>query len=130
MDGVIIDSEPIHHQMEFEMYEELGLNISREEHKNYVGTSSIDMWNIERLFEATKGNPFFTKELVHALLDAGTIIRDDTGAWSISSGRDISSEALPATIQQAVVKIWGTAKMRMLDRRVYFLFIFGQHVKV
>lgn len=46
MDGVIIDSEPIHQQMEFEMYEELGLNISPEEHKNYVGTSSIDMWNM------------------------------------------------------------------------------------
>lgn len=46
MDGVIIDSEPIHQQMEFEMYKELGLNISSEEHKNYVGTSSIDMWNM------------------------------------------------------------------------------------
>jgi HAD superfamily hydrolase (TIGR01509 family) len=46
MDGVIIDSEPTHQQMEFEMYKELGLNISPEEHKGYVGTSSIDMWNM------------------------------------------------------------------------------------
>lgn len=46
MDGVIIDSEPIHQQMEFEMYNELGLTISPEEHKQYVGTSSIDMWNM------------------------------------------------------------------------------------
>lgn len=46
MDGVIIDSEPIHQKMEFEMYQELGLNISDEEHKNYVGTSSIDMWTM------------------------------------------------------------------------------------
>ena len=44
MDGVIIDSEPIHQQLEFEMYKELGLNISQEEHKDYVGTSSMDMW--------------------------------------------------------------------------------------
>ena len=46
MDGVIIDSEPIHQKMEFEMYQELGLDISEEEHKNYVGTSSIDMWRM------------------------------------------------------------------------------------
>jgi HAD superfamily hydrolase (TIGR01509 family) len=48
MDGVIIDSEPIHQKLEFEMYDELGLEISPEEHKNYVGTSSVDMWNMIR----------------------------------------------------------------------------------
>ena len=46
MDGVIIDSEPIHQKLEFEMYDELGLEISPEEHKNYVGTSSVDMWTM------------------------------------------------------------------------------------
>ena len=44
MDGVIIDSEPTHQKLEFEMFDELGLNISDEEHKTYVGSSSIDMW--------------------------------------------------------------------------------------
>lgn len=44
MDGVIIDSEPTHQQLEFEMFAELGLSISAEEHKAYVGTSSTDMW--------------------------------------------------------------------------------------
>ena len=44
MDGVIIDSEPTHQKLEFEMFEDLGLKISSEEHKDYVGTSSIDMW--------------------------------------------------------------------------------------
>ena len=44
MDGVIIDSEPTHQQLEFEMFEELGLDISAEEHKDYVGSSSMDMW--------------------------------------------------------------------------------------
>lgn len=48
MDGVIIDSEPTHQKLEFEMYEELGLKISAEEHKDYIGTSSIDMWNLIR----------------------------------------------------------------------------------
>lgn len=44
MDGVIIDSEPIHQQLEFEMFAELGLHISDEEYKDYIGTSAIDMW--------------------------------------------------------------------------------------
>lgn len=44
MDGVIIDSEPTHQKLEFEMFDELGLNISDEEHKTFVGTSAIDMW--------------------------------------------------------------------------------------
>ena len=44
MDGVIIDSEPIHQQLEFEMFSELELHISDEEHKDYIGTSAIDMW--------------------------------------------------------------------------------------
>lgn len=44
MDGVIIDSEPTHQKLEFEMFDELGLHISDEEHKTFVGTSSVDMW--------------------------------------------------------------------------------------
>ncbi|MCG8306028.1 MAG: HAD family phosphatase [Cytophagales bacterium] len=44
MDGVIIDSEPTHQKLEFEMFDELGLHFSEEEHKTFVGTSSIDMW--------------------------------------------------------------------------------------
>lgn len=48
MDGVIIDSEPTHQQLEFEMFAELGLTISAEEHKTFVGTSAIDMWTMIR----------------------------------------------------------------------------------
>jgi ABC-type transport system substrate-binding protein len=55
-----------------------------------------------RLYEATEGNPFFTKELVRSLLDSGSISQDETGTWSLSGGADISSAVLPATIQQAV----------------------------
>ena len=57
MDGVIIDSEPTHQQLEFEMYKELGLNISAEEHLNYVGTSSMDMWGIIRNKHGLKKSP-------------------------------------------------------------------------
>lgn len=44
MDGVIIDSEPIHCQIEQEIFRELGLEISREDHSRYAGRS--DLWEI------------------------------------------------------------------------------------
>lgn len=43
MDGVIIDSEPLHSKIEYELFKELGLDISREEHSKYVGRS--DLWS-------------------------------------------------------------------------------------
>lgn len=42
MDGVIIDSEPVHFRIEQEIFRELGLEISREEYSQYVGRS--DLW--------------------------------------------------------------------------------------
>jgi HAD superfamily hydrolase (TIGR01509 family) len=48
MDGVIIDSEPVHQQLEIEMFQDLGLQISDEEHSSYVGTSAMDMWTLIR----------------------------------------------------------------------------------
>ena len=81
---------------------------SPEEHREFLktltgGTEIVDEL-AQRLLETTDGNPFFTKEMVRSLLDAGSIAQDKTGAWSLSGGLDISSEALPATIQQAVTK--------------------------
>ncbi len=57
---------------------------------------------VEKLYEGTEGNPFFTKELVRSLLDSGGISKDQTGAWSLGATTDLSTSDLPATIQQAV----------------------------
>lgn len=46
MDGVIIDSEPIHLRMEAELFEKLGLKVSLEEHYSYVGGSARNMWEL------------------------------------------------------------------------------------
>ena len=59
---------------------------------------------VTKLFAATEGNPFFTKELVRSLLDSGSISKDQTGAWSLGAATDLSPGELPATIQQAVEK--------------------------
>src|SRR6476659_7704677 len=59
---------------------------------------------VAKMYEATEGNPFFTKELVRSLLDSGGISKDQTGAWSLGASTDLSAGELPATIQQAVEK--------------------------
>ena len=40
MDGVIIDSEPIHFEVDMQTMKDLGCNISREELEKYVGTTN------------------------------------------------------------------------------------------
>jgi len=45
MDGVIIDSEPVYFKIDKQMFEELNIAVSFEEHCSYVGTSSQNMWN-------------------------------------------------------------------------------------
>jgi beta-phosphoglucomutase family hydrolase len=45
MDGVITDSEPIHFEVEKKLFKDLGLAISDEEHRSFVGTVSREMWS-------------------------------------------------------------------------------------
>ncbi len=45
MDGVIIDSEPLHIKLEMELLEELGGKITKEEHSAFVGTTDYHMWS-------------------------------------------------------------------------------------
>ena len=42
MDGVIIDSEPIYFRIEQQLFKEVGVELTREEHTTYVGRS--DLW--------------------------------------------------------------------------------------
>jgi len=44
LDGVIIDSEPVHFRLEKQMLNELQITVSSEEHNSYVGMSSENMW--------------------------------------------------------------------------------------
>ncbi len=72
--------------------------------ESLVGAPRVSDDLAQRLRDATEGNPFFTKELVRSLVESGGIAKDDTGAWSFSKEAEISADALPATIQQAVEK--------------------------
>jgi len=46
MDGVIIDSEPVHIKLEGELLEELGGRFNAEKHNNLVGTTDHSMWSM------------------------------------------------------------------------------------
>lgn len=45
MDGVIINSEPIHKICERKMFDLLGITVSEEEHTDMVGATDLTMWN-------------------------------------------------------------------------------------
>lgn len=46
MDGVLINSEPIHVDIEMRFLKELGIDITRQEMTKFIGTSASDMWKI------------------------------------------------------------------------------------
>ncbi len=59
---------------------------------------------VDKLYEATEGNPHFTKELVRSLIDSGRIVKTETGAYNLSGETALSSDVLPPTIQETVEK--------------------------
>ncbi|MHC4940327.1 MAG: ABC transporter substrate-binding protein [Planctomycetota bacterium] len=83
-------------------------SLSKSEHRHFletlVGGSELADDLIDRVYERTEGNPFFTKELMRSLMDSQSIDRDDTGRWNLTGQARIRSETLPETIQQAVEK--------------------------
>jgi beta-phosphoglucomutase family hydrolase len=44
MDGVLVDSEPIHTEIEKRQFKMNGISISDEEHRRFMGTTSENMW--------------------------------------------------------------------------------------
>ncbi len=45
MDGVIIDSEHVHHDLERQMFELLGIRVTRAEHASFTGQTVWTMWS-------------------------------------------------------------------------------------
>lgn len=76
-----------------------------EEHRAFVellsGCRFVADATAKRLYDATEGNPLFTRELVAALLDAGRFKLDDDDALAFVQD-NLPASTLPATIQQAI----------------------------
>lgn len=59
MDGVIIDSEPIHIACEKEIFRLLGINVSEQEHHAFIGTTDEIMWSkIGEMYELPINVPY------------------------------------------------------------------------
>ncbi|RMH21962.1 MAG: hypothetical protein D6696_04455 [Acidobacteria bacterium] len=67
-----------------------------------VGGQSLRDDLVARLYEATEGNPFFTRELLASLIESGGIQRDRSGSWSLLREPGALADALPVSIHQAV----------------------------
>lgn len=72
--------------------------------QSLIGSSNLEKSFVDQLYEATEGNPHFTKELVRSLIDSGKVVQTETGSWNLSGEAALSSEALPPTIQETVEK--------------------------
>jgi HAD superfamily hydrolase (TIGR01509 family) len=44
VDGVMVDSERVYQEIERQMYDELGIPVSREEHRLFIGAAEKSMW--------------------------------------------------------------------------------------
>ncbi len=69
-----------------------------------VGGSELDGRLVERIHQATGGNPFFARELVRSLRASGDLERDSSGRWTLSPRPGLTREALPATVRQVAQK--------------------------
>ncbi|SFE27256.1 hypothetical protein SAMN04487969_1011010 [Paenibacillus algorifonticola] len=49
MDGVIIDSEPLHFEVDIETMEYLGFKVTQDDLEKYVGMTNPAMWRLIRV---------------------------------------------------------------------------------
>ena len=57
MDGVILDSEQVYQEIEQEMYAELGITVTRQEHLSFMGTTENIMWEHMKSLHGLEQDP-------------------------------------------------------------------------
>lgn len=57
---------------------------------------------LDKLFETSEGNPYFTQELVRSLRESGGLVLRDGDTWTLSDEAALHEDALPRNIQEAV----------------------------
>ena len=68
---------------------------------------------VRRLYEATEGNPLFTRELVKNLRETGDLVLEEGRTWGLVGAAAVGIETLPETVQQVV-----EARIERLEERV------------
>ena len=64
---------------------------------------------LDKLYEATEGNPYFTKEVIRSLAESGVLVPVESGRLVVSGDLEMTFDSLPATVQQTI-----EARMRKL----------------
>lgn len=77
-----------------------------QEHRRLVEfltlNSSPDEEFLEKLYEATEGNPYFTKEVIRSLAESGVLIPVENGKLVVSGDLEMTFDSLPATVQKTI----------------------------
>lgn len=89
MDGVIIDSEPLHHISQKKLTQKLGFSQTDEEMQQFIGTSSKNMWQI---LKDQYGLSHSVEELMGMGLQSYFEILDQTPVEPIAGVRDLIEE--------------------------------------
>jgi hypothetical protein len=56
----------------------------------------------KQLYSETDGNPFYTGELLHHLIESGTLYRQDGGSWAVRGG--LSELGLPQSVHEVLAR--------------------------
>ena len=87
--------------------------LTTQEHRRLVEfltlNASPDEDFLEQLYEATEGNPYFTKEVIRSLTEAGVLMPVENGKLVVAGDLEMTFDSLPATVQK-------TIEARMLTR--------------
>lgn len=86
MDGVIVDSEPLHFQVETQLCQQFGIKLREGELESYVGTRAEDMWS--RLKETHRAD-FNVREVLEAADKAKMRALKDGGHEPIPGIREL-----------------------------------------
>ncbi|MFY9221815.1 MAG: ABC transporter substrate-binding protein, partial [Blastocatellia bacterium] len=62
----------------------------------------LDDQVVNKLYQITEGNPYFTKEIIYNLVDSGVFVKDEIGCLQLTGDLPLNTETLPETIQQTV----------------------------
>jgi HAD superfamily hydrolase (TIGR01509 family) len=117
MDGVIIDSEPLHFRAERRLFAELGLTIDAAEHQGFVGQTTRAMWGELRrryglrqpLEELVASSRRYIRELI-AAAPAGLLVPGLTGCLEYLRGRGLTlllASSSEAALIDLVLKKFG-----------------------